>query len=480
MAGIHAAMLLRHPGSDLSPQGAGHRPAGGLRDRAAAAAVGRLLRQAPGRHQPLKLAGAGGHFAVRSRAPRCASAAGPTRRRGHALRAGDPRRAVVPGLRRSSTREVRGLEEFPRDEWPPVAAHPPGLPGDGRRGQRHGGAGAAWPWCCSCAGGGCPPGAASCARWWRWPRWGWWRWRRAGWSPSGGASPGWCAGCMRTADAVTPFPPLAAPFWPSRWSTCSWGRWSVTCCGGRCGRRVGTAQPRRRCRADPAQLLVGGAIGGGAGPLLPLRRRRLRRRGLGSAGRGPRQRAAARADRTGDRPHLGGEPRLADPGRGAAFTAFPRAFAALSIAFHVPLTLFLIGIVFRGASFAFRSFDATLAGDGHGHGHEGHDPGHDRHGAPLGAGFSIASVVSPVLLGTVVGGVASGARGAGPGGAGRWPTPSRLAAPLPAGHRGLRAGPVCLPGGDLPMPRGRPCRRWPTTFAGGRCWRARWSPSWRC
>ena len=72
------------------------------------------------------------------------------------------------------------------------------------------------------------------------------------------------------------------------------------------------------------------------------------------------------------------------------FAAFPRAFAALSIALHVPLTLFLLGVVFRGSSFAFRSFDAGL--------------GRRRYGLP----FSIASVVSPVLLGMVVGTVASG------------------------------------------------------------------------
>jgi cytochrome d ubiquinol oxidase subunit II len=69
------------------------------------------------------------------------------------------------------------------------------------------------------------------------------------------------------------------------------------------------------------------------------------------------------------------------------FSGFPRAFAALSIAFHIPLTLFLLGIVLRGSSFAFRSFG-----------------GGDR----FGLGFSIASVVSPVLLGTVVGAAASG------------------------------------------------------------------------
>jgi len=41
------------------------------------------------------------------------------------------------------------------------------------------------------------------------------------------------------------------------------------------------------------------------------------------------------------------------------FSGFPRAFAAVSVALHVPLTLFLVGVVLRGASFAFRGFDAT-------------------------------------------------------------------------------------------------------------------------
>jgi cytochrome d ubiquinol oxidase subunit II len=72
------------------------------------------------------------------------------------------------------------------------------------------------------------------------------------------------------------------------------------------------------------------------------------------------------------------------------FTAFPSAFAAVSIAFHVPLTLFLVGIVFRGSSFAFRSFDAGGAR------------------RRWGLGFSVASVVAPVLLGMVVGAAASG------------------------------------------------------------------------
>src|SRR5688500_9634404 len=40
------------------------------------------------------------------------------------------------------------------------------------------------------------------------------------------------------------------------------------------------------------------------------------------------------------------------------FVAFPTAFAAMSIALHVPLTLMLLGIVFRGTAFVFRSQEA--------------------------------------------------------------------------------------------------------------------------
>src|SRR5216683_6146440 len=39
------------------------------------------------------------------------------------------------------------------------------------------------------------------------------------------------------------------------------------------------------------------------------------------------------------------------------FTAFPPAFAAISTALHIPLTLLLIGIVLRGTTFTFRAHD---------------------------------------------------------------------------------------------------------------------------
>jgi cytochrome d ubiquinol oxidase subunit II len=74
------------------------------------------------------------------------------------------------------------------------------------------------------------------------------------------------------------------------------------------------------------------------------------------------------------------------------FSGFPRAFAAVSVALHVPLTLFLVGVVLRGASFAFRGFDATS----------------DRAQLRWGRVFSVASTISPVLLGMIVGALASG------------------------------------------------------------------------
>lgn len=74
------------------------------------------------------------------------------------------------------------------------------------------------------------------------------------------------------------------------------------------------------------------------------------------------------------------------------FTGFPPAFAAISVALHVPLTLFLIEVVLRGSAFAFRSLDATG----------------DSHQRRWGLIFSIASTLAPVFLGMVVGALASG------------------------------------------------------------------------
>lgn len=74
------------------------------------------------------------------------------------------------------------------------------------------------------------------------------------------------------------------------------------------------------------------------------------------------------------------------------FTGFPAAFAAVCIALFAPLTLLLIGIVLRGAAFTFRAYDA---------------PDH-RVQRRWGLVFSASSVVAPLLLGVVVGAIASG------------------------------------------------------------------------
>jgi cytochrome d ubiquinol oxidase subunit II len=74
------------------------------------------------------------------------------------------------------------------------------------------------------------------------------------------------------------------------------------------------------------------------------------------------------------------------------FTAFPKAFAAISIALFVPLMLLLVGIVLRGAAFTFRTYDRP----------------DDQVQARWGLVFSGSSVVAPLMLGVVVGAVASG------------------------------------------------------------------------
>jgi cytochrome d ubiquinol oxidase subunit II len=73
------------------------------------------------------------------------------------------------------------------------------------------------------------------------------------------------------------------------------------------------------------------------------------------------------------------------------WTAFPPAFAAIFTALFVPLSLSLLGIVLRGAGFAFRHTAQRL------------------HMLQLsGAAFAAASLITPFFMGTVVGAVATG------------------------------------------------------------------------
>ncbi|AMW06506.1 hypothetical protein GEMMAAP_02910 [Gemmatimonas phototrophica] len=74
------------------------------------------------------------------------------------------------------------------------------------------------------------------------------------------------------------------------------------------------------------------------------------------------------------------------------FSCFPKAFAHLSTELHVPITIMLLGIVLRGSAFTFRSYDSKK----------------DTVQRRWGRIFSMASLLTPVILGVCLGTVASG------------------------------------------------------------------------
>jgi cytochrome d ubiquinol oxidase subunit II len=73
------------------------------------------------------------------------------------------------------------------------------------------------------------------------------------------------------------------------------------------------------------------------------------------------------------------------------WTCFPEAYASITLTLFVPLTLAALGIVLRGAGFAFRKVVFRTR---------------DRRN--FGAAFALSSVLVPYCLGAVVGGIASG------------------------------------------------------------------------
>jgi cytochrome bd ubiquinol oxidase subunit II len=75
------------------------------------------------------------------------------------------------------------------------------------------------------------------------------------------------------------------------------------------------------------------------------------------------------------------------------FTAFPPAFAALAVALYLPFTAAMIGIVLRGAAFAFRAHGRVAVGELE----------------PWGVVFGAASILTPAFLGAAAAAVASGA-----------------------------------------------------------------------
>jgi cytochrome d ubiquinol oxidase subunit II len=73
------------------------------------------------------------------------------------------------------------------------------------------------------------------------------------------------------------------------------------------------------------------------------------------------------------------------------WTAFPEAFGAIMSTLYVPLALAAVGIVLRGAGFAFRKSIQSLEAR-----------------RAMGAAFALSSVLTPFFMGTVVGAVAAG------------------------------------------------------------------------
>jgi cytochrome d ubiquinol oxidase subunit II len=73
------------------------------------------------------------------------------------------------------------------------------------------------------------------------------------------------------------------------------------------------------------------------------------------------------------------------------WTAFPVAFGSVASTLYVPLFLAAVGIIFRGAAFAFRGQAATIG-----------------EARVLGVMFALSSVLTPFFLGAALGGIASG------------------------------------------------------------------------
>src|SRR3954466_6575382 len=85
------------------------------------------------------------------------------------------------------------------------------------------------------------------------------------------------------------------------------------------------------------------------------------------------------------------------------WTCFPEAYASITLTLIVPLSIAALGIVLRGASFAFRKAVTRTR---------------DRRN--FGAAFALSSVLVPFCLGTIAGAIASGRGPAGGVGGGGW------------------------------------------------------------
>ena len=203
-----------------------------------------------------------------------------------------------------------------------------------------------------------------------------------------GRQPWIVQGVMKTSDAVTPMPGLAVPF----------VLFTVVYVGaGRGRRRLDPAHDRRdraasrRSMIEPSAhrvararlslttyALLGGAdYGGGVWDLLASGPSAERQRATIARAIGP----------VWEANHVWLIAAIV-----ILFTGFPRAFAAVSIYLHVPLLVVLVGIVLRGSAFVFRAYGPQ-------------DPRHER---LWGRVFAVASTVTPLFLGVVVGAITEG------------------------------------------------------------------------
>ena len=135
-----------------------------------------------------------------------------------------------------------------------------------------------------------------------------------------------------------------------------------------------------------------------------------------------------------------------------AWTGFPRAFAAVTSTLFVPLLLAALGIVLRGAGFAFRKATRPLAAR-----------------RLFGALFASSSVLVPFFLGAAVGAVASGrvpAHGAGDR-LTSWPPPRS------SGRCSCSPARTWPRSSWWPTPGGRATPRWSATSAPARSARRR-------
>ncbi len=221
-AGIHAVQLLRDRGSEFHRRALGICMAVAVPMALVQPIVGDYAAKATARNQPVKLAAMEGQFRTERAAPLRILGLPNERNRTTDFA------IEIPGLlsflaHGDFNAEVRGLEEFPRDQWPPVAVTHIAF-------QVMVGCGtlmlAAGIWYAVAALRARAPGAA----WWRPGGWGApsgkWLLRalvlcaplgfiaiEAGWTVTEvGRQPWIIYGVMRTSEAVTPMPGLVTPF----------------------------------------------------------------------------------------------------------------------------------------------------------------------------------------------------------------------------------------------------------------------------